>query len=159
MKDKKIDDEIRGLKYNTNKIRWELLPKDALEQIACVFTHGAVKYEAENWRKGIPFSECIGSMYRHLSAFERGEDIDPNSTLFHLAHLNFWSLILLHFILNIRDQKDKGEYPNGIMYNKFDDRIKDCLKKGFFPVSCLDESLWEKEKCSIDLHLPKSKSS
>ena len=45
-----------GIKYDSNKIRFELLPPELLEQTAAVLTVGAVKYEDRNWEGGIKYS-------------------------------------------------------------------------------------------------------
>lgn len=73
----------------------ELLPTIPLRAIAEVLTFGAKKYDAHNWRGGIEYSRLIGAAYRHLSAYNDGEDKDPESGLSHLAHLGCCVLFLL----------------------------------------------------------------
>ncbi len=48
------------------KGRYDLLPFYALERVAKVFENGAIKYEQENWRKGIPLRRFLDSALRHL---------------------------------------------------------------------------------------------
>jgi hypothetical protein len=86
---------LTGKKFDNEKPRWELLPSAPLGAIASVLTFGAKKYDAHNWRGGIEYSRLIGAAYRHLSAFNDGEDIDPESGLSHLAHLGCCVLFLL----------------------------------------------------------------
>ena len=38
-----------GLRYNQNKLRYDLLEPFAIEQLAKVFTKGAEKYAPHNW--------------------------------------------------------------------------------------------------------------
>lgn len=76
-----------GSKYDGDKPRMDLLDADFLEQVASVLTFGAQKYAAHNWRGGIAYSRLIAAAYRHLGAINRGEDIDPESGLPHVAHL------------------------------------------------------------------------
>lgn len=45
-----------------------------------------VESGANNWRKGIKLSRLIAALMRHLFAFARGEDSDPETGLPHLAH-------------------------------------------------------------------------
>jgi hypothetical protein len=92
---------------------YALLPSEALDEIARVYAFGAEKYAAHNWRKGYEWNKSFSAMMRHLWAFWRGEDLDPESGLSHLGHAGFHVLGLLTFWLK-RD-----------LYGKFDDRYKD----------------------------------
>jgi len=77
-----------GLRFNTGKLKYELLDADAIEGIVKVLTYGLEKYTvkdengnvistgANNWRKGMEWSSIIGSLKRHLAAIEKGEDYD-----------------------------------------------------------------------------------
>lgn len=78
--------ETGGQKLNVGKVRMELLPPDAVEEVARVFTAGAEKYEANNWRKGISWAFTLGSVLRHVFALLRCEDRDPETGLLHAAH-------------------------------------------------------------------------
>lgn len=75
-----------GLKYDKEKIQVELLSPTWLEGVGMVLTFGAKKYAAHNWRKGIQLSRLLGACLRHVFAFMRGEDKDPESGLSHLYH-------------------------------------------------------------------------
>lgn len=77
-----------GLKYDKEKIRMELLSPTWLEGVAKVLTYGSRKYSAENWRQGIELQRLIAGMMRHLNAFRKGEDNDPETGLSHLLHLS-----------------------------------------------------------------------
>lgn len=77
---------IAGLKYDQDKSRMDLLDTSFLLGVADVLTFGAKKYAAHNWRKGIAQSRLIGAAYRHLSAYNNGEDNDPESNINHLYH-------------------------------------------------------------------------
>ena len=58
-----------------------------LEQLAQVLGHGSQKYAPNMWRSDpMPFTHEIDSVLRHILAFNRGEDADPDSGLPHLAH-------------------------------------------------------------------------
>ena len=63
MTEKKND----GIKYDHSKIRWDLLPFDAISEIAKVMTLGAIKYEPRNWEKGMNWSRAFGAIQRHLT--------------------------------------------------------------------------------------------
>ena len=83
------------MKFDTEKNRVELLPVEALEEIGLALTFGAEKYEPWNWKKGFAWSRLIGSTLRHLFAWMRGEDKDPESGLSHLAHAGCCILFLI----------------------------------------------------------------
>lgn len=78
--------EDKGLRYNEGKTRYDLVPPFAVEQMARVFTRGAAKYKERNWESGMRWSKPLASLKRHLAAFERGEDFDPETGLLHMAH-------------------------------------------------------------------------
>ena len=71
---------------DTGKPRLELLDPYAMEQAAAVLGFGATKYSPWNWTKGIAYTRLAGSALRHIFAFLRGQDLDPESGLPHLAH-------------------------------------------------------------------------
>ena len=49
------------------------IPTDALRAVAKRFEDGATKYGRDNWRKGIPLSRYVDSLYRHLWAYMDGD--------------------------------------------------------------------------------------
>lgn len=84
----------KGLKYDNDKPRMDLLDAEFLEGVAKVLTFGARKYAAHNWRGGISYSRLLASTYRHLGAINRGEDIDPESGLSHIHHVGCNAMFL-----------------------------------------------------------------
>jgi hypothetical protein len=78
--------QSNGVKFDQHKPRLDLLDAHAIEQLAAVLTFGAQKYDAHNWRKGILKSRLIAAALRHIFAYMRGEDNDPESGLSHIAH-------------------------------------------------------------------------
>lgn len=76
-----------GARYNSNKPDFSLIPLWTLEDEAKVWEYGTRKYNAWNWAKGMPWSVPYACAMRHLSAWQRGEDIDPESGQPHLAHV------------------------------------------------------------------------
>jgi len=75
-----------GIKHDDGKPRMDLLPYDALIEVAKVLTFGAKKYTAGNWSKGINYSRLIAAAERHLGEFKEGRDMDNESGIGHLAH-------------------------------------------------------------------------
>lgn len=98
-----------GIKNDQGKPRMELLDPYALEQTALVLGFGARKYDAYNWCKGIAYGRLIGAALRHLFAFTRGEDMDPESGLPHLAHC----MCCLMFLIAMTQRHPELDDRNG----------------------------------------------
>lgn len=77
----------KGLRYNSGKLRYDLLHPIAQEGLTKVMTKGAEKYEERNWERGMLWSNVIASAKRHLAKFESGEDYDEETGLLHVDHL------------------------------------------------------------------------
>ena len=100
-----------GLRFNQNKLRYDLLEPFAVEQLAKVFTKGAEKYAPHNWEKGMDWSKISSSLKRHIAAWEKGEDFDYDPTckeclegtcknhtgLYHMAHAAWNALALVSY--------------------------------------------------------------
>ena len=78
--------ETCGTKFDDGKPRYDLLPADSLHEIAEILTLGAAKYGDRNWEKGMSWSRVFAAAMRHLWAWWRGEDADPDDGKSHLAH-------------------------------------------------------------------------
>lgn len=70
-----------AIRLNGGKVRMDLLSPIAERATAEVLTKSLVKYDAHNWRKGMPWTYCIASLRRHLANFAQGIDIDEDSGL------------------------------------------------------------------------------
>ena len=86
-----------AMKFDGGKPRMDLLDPYAIEELAKVLSFGAHKYAAWNWTLGLEYSRLSGAALRHIMAFQRGEDKDPESGLPHLAH----ALCCLMFLLSM----------------------------------------------------------
>lgn len=86
----------RGRKFDTGKPEYGLLPPFALEEIVKVLTAGAQKYDRDNWRR-VPEGNrrYFDAAQRHIWAWKRGEKLDPETGLPHLAHASCCLLFLL----------------------------------------------------------------
>jgi hypothetical protein len=75
-----------GARYNDGKADYSLIPLCTLEDEARVWMYGRDKYAAWNWTKGMDWSVPYACLMRHMAAWQRGEENDPESGLPHLAH-------------------------------------------------------------------------
>ena len=91
-----------AVKFDQHKLDWMILPYDALEEIVKVLQFGAAKYARGNYANGsgLEYTRVLNSLMRHILAFARGEDIDPETGLSHMAHAGCNVLFLLHYIKN-----------------------------------------------------------
>ena len=86
-----------ALKFDDGKLPLHLLSTEAMNQTAAVLAFGAQKYAEHNWRKGFVWSRPLSAAMRHITAFNDGEDRDPESGLSHLAHAACCIMFLLEF--------------------------------------------------------------
>ena len=71
-------------KPDQGKLRWDLLPQDALEQVVGVLTVDA-DTRNRDWELGCEWHRPLASAMRHLSAWQRGEQLDAGTKRPHLA--------------------------------------------------------------------------
>lgn len=98
----KHDMMTAAVKFDEGKVDWTLVPFEALEGMAQVLEFGAKKYDRWNWTTGGGFkwTRVLASCLRHLFAFMRGEDNDPESGLSHISHAQCNLLFLAYYIRN-----------------------------------------------------------
>lgn len=85
-----------------NKNRYDLIPVTILEQLAEVFTEGALHYGDRNWQKGIPASRYYASCMRHLTLAVKGNESEN-----HLIKAA-WNLMAMKWTL---DEVQSGKLP------------------------------------------------
>ena len=86
-----------GKKLDDRKLRYDLIPAEALEALAEVYTLGARKYGDNNYLNGIKYSRVYAALVRHLQAFWQGESIDPDDGQYHLASVAWGAFTLLTY--------------------------------------------------------------
>lgn len=75
-----------ALKFDHGKAPLGLISRTAQIEEARVLAFGAEKYARHNWRKGMEWSRLVDAALRHLTAWNEGEDVDPETGISHLAH-------------------------------------------------------------------------
>jgi hypothetical protein len=88
---------LEGKKFDDGKLPYDLLPSDAVEEIVKVLQFGATKYGDRNWEKGMAWSRPFAALMRHMWAWWRREEKDPETGLSHLAHAGCCILFLLSY--------------------------------------------------------------
>ncbi len=81
------------------------IPMSALRAVARRFEDGAEKYGRDNWKKGIPLSRYIDSIYRHLWDFMDGDESED-----HLSAV-MWNAMCLY---ETKDRIDEETLPESL---------------------------------------------
>lgn len=147
----------KGIKYDGEKLRYDLVPAEQHADVAKVLTFGLKKYSVDNW-KYVPNGKLryIAAAFRHLWARAWGEVLDKESGLPHVAH----AICCLYFVGWFDAQPrihNKKVYISGPItgikdYNKpaFDEASEELEKHGFVPVNPLVLSVVSKKKTHGD---------
>ena len=106
----------QGERFNDGKLKWSLVDFNAFAPMVRVLEFGAEKYASHNWKKGLPTTEVCESMLRHTYAYLEGEDIDKESGLSHIGHIQCNAMFL-----------------SRMAYGEHDDRYVDPNQLEMFP--------------------------
>jgi hypothetical protein len=73
-------------RHNSGKVQTREVDPAFILGIGEVLTKSREKYDAFNWQKPTKLSTPYESLFRHLMAFQMGEDVDKESGKHHLLH-------------------------------------------------------------------------
>jgi hypothetical protein len=104
-----VDPTGKAGRADKGKLRYDLLPPKAIEDLVAVLSGGAAKYGDSNWRNdgGMAWSRCYASAMRHIQAWYQGENTDPESGLSHLAHAMCNLTFLLEYERTNQERDDR----------------------------------------------------
>jgi hypothetical protein len=117
----KTKDKVR--KFDTGAVRdsggkfdfVEYMSTLAMARYAEHMKKNAIKYGAGNWLKGIPYSEFMKSLRRHLWIIDvqeqTGVQIEPETDHFGAAMFNLMGAIHEQEILKLKDSDEYFGYP------------------------------------------------
>ena len=90
-----------SLKYDNEKLRWDLLPLEDIEDVVRVYTEGVKKYAPNSWQN-LPdgYNRYKAAMFRHLLEYEKGNTIDEETGCKHLAQVVWNAIAMLHVSKN-----------------------------------------------------------
>lgn len=83
-------------KFCDGKLQFHKILPLFLEGLAAQLTHGNSKYDEDSWKE-IPKQEYEGALQRHFNAYQKGEDIDPETGMLHLDALAACTMFLRWF--------------------------------------------------------------
>lgn len=79
-----------------NKLRWELLPIEEIEDIVKVYSAGAKKYGPNQWQNlEDAENRYYAALLRHLVEYRKGNSIDLETGCYHLAQVAWNAIALL----------------------------------------------------------------
>ena len=88
----------KGTKFDTGKLRWDLLPIEQIESVVKVITDGAKVYGDNNWKEVENAKErYFAALMRHIVKWRKGEILDKDTKSPHLAHALCNLIFLLEF--------------------------------------------------------------
>lgn len=89
-----------------DKLRWELLPLEDVEDIVRVYTAGAKKYGENKWQD-LPdgIRRYKAALLRHLVEFDKGNEIDEETGSLHLAAVAWNAIAMLHISKKTKQQQ------------------------------------------------------
>jgi hypothetical protein len=93
-------DKPTEVKLDAGKLRYDLMPFDALDEVAKVLTYGIMKYPKpeENWRVNSTEEDIKryqAAMLRHMSEMMQDRPLDAESGLHHISHIATNSLFIV----------------------------------------------------------------
>jgi len=107
-------DAVTGGVKGEKLCRFDLLPWDALWEVAELYGVGARKYEVRNWERGYRWSLSFQAMMRHVTQFwQFGVRTDAELGKHHLAAAAFHCLAMLAFDLRGDGTDDRPLVANG----------------------------------------------
>lgn len=110
-----MESKEKSLRYNKGKLKWSYVNFEALEPMVEVLMFGAEKYAPKNWQKGLDLEEILESMMRHLTALIDGEEVDPESGISHMGHIQCNSMFFNYHLKKYRDH-EKREKTSSVNY-------------------------------------------
>lgn len=104
-------------KFDTGKLRYDLVPVGPIEDLVRVFTAGASKYGDRNWEQGLSDDRLYAALMRHIMEWRKGNRIDPEYGLPHMAHAMWNVMAIMYF----EDKRTKDP-------EKLDDAFTDAVQ-------------------------------
>lgn len=96
-----------ALKHDNGKPKLSLVNRECLNGIAKAMEYGMLKYEKNNYKKGMEWSRVLDALLRHATAWGEKEELDPESALNHLYHAGACINMLLYYIENNVGKDDR----------------------------------------------------
>ena len=104
-----------GKRFDDGKIDYHLMPAPFLVEFAKLYTGGAIKYDPENWRKGMSYSRMIRCVWSHWLQWLCGIKKDPETGI-HLCVVAAWNLCAL-YMYDVHLKKEEFDDRQDLLSN------------------------------------------
>ena len=104
-----MNEDNKALRFNEGKPQWGLVHFQSLVPMVQVLEFGDKKYAPEDWKKGLDKKQILESMMRHLAKLMDGEEIDPESGLHHMGHIQCNAMFFNYMNNHFKTTKDDSE--------------------------------------------------
>ena len=127
--EKEIKSESKKNDFLDDKLRWDLLPLEEIEEIVKVYTAGSKKYGENTWQN-LPngLQRYKAAMLRHLVAFEKGEEDDKETGCKHLAQVAWNAIAMLWVSKHKMFKKLTTEVLMKCLDERITEKIDSCNK-------------------------------
>lgn len=129
----------QGRKYDGGKLRYDLLPVLALEEMVKGLTYGTIKYDDNNWVK-VPNGRkrYMAAALRHIQEYRKGNMWDEEQNIHHLsAAMNNLSFIVEKDLRGWEDVEEED-----ISQEELESYVKEFVPTDVLPIQSNPEDLW-----------------
>lgn len=97
-----------ALRYNKGKSELSYMMDfpHAMDGLCRVMMAGTIKYDRDNWKKGLSLDSSCDSMLRHLMARKNGQVFDSETGLDHLFHVVVNAMMIAESHGIVKEQKE-----------------------------------------------------
>ncbi len=112
-----------AMRFTEGKMRFDLLPIEALIELTRVYDMGAIKYDDNNWRKGMKWSQVYRPIFSHLFKWLSGQTVDSETGCHHLAMVAWNCLTLVTYQIRKLGTDDRVKFPIDENFNWVDNHL------------------------------------
>lgn len=120
---KKPEQPKQAMRFDANKLRLDLIPPEFLIELARVYTMGALKYDDDNWRKGMPWRKVYRPIWSHFIKWLSGHTIDSETGCHHLAMVAWNCATLFMYQLHKLGTDDRMKFSIDESFNYVDNHL------------------------------------
>ena len=93
----RLEENNKAMRFNEGKRKWSLVDFKSLEPMIEALEYGAEKYSPDGWKKGYDKKEILESMMRHIASLMDGEEVDTESGVSHMGHIQVNAMFYNYF--------------------------------------------------------------
>lgn len=101
-----------AVKHDHGKLRLDLIPVRPLLELADVYTRGAKKYSANNWRGGLAWSRVYRALLSHGFKWHMGEERDSEDGQLHMGSVAWCAFTLMEYAYTHPELDDRPIAPH-----------------------------------------------